>query len=82
MKTRERSRVLDPDQAAEMLCVSKRWLLREGVRKYRVPYLRPSGSRQYKFLESDLWAVLDSWRASERVGTPPKKSGKKPRKSA
>ena len=79
MRARERSRVLDPDQAAELLNVSRRWLVREGVRKFKIPYLRPPGSRQYRFLESDLWAVLDSWRENDDVGTPPKQTKKKRR---
>jgi hypothetical protein len=54
-------------------------LVREGVRKFKIPYLRPPGSRQYKFLESDLWAVLDSWRESDEIGTPPKQTKKKRR---
>jgi hypothetical protein len=72
METTPQGRTLSPGQAAEFLGVSRRWLMREGIRKYKVPFLRPPGSNTFVFLESDLWAVLESWRASERIGTPPR----------
>jgi excisionase family DNA binding protein len=67
-----RDRVLTVDQAAALLGVSRRWLVREGVRKNKVPVHRPPGSRLMLFLESDLWRTLESWRDNEHIGTPPK----------
>lgn len=71
-------RVLNVNQAAELLNVSRRWLVREGIPKGKVPYLRPPGSKQFLFLESDLWRALESWRVNEKVGAPPAKSRKSP----
>jgi hypothetical protein len=67
-----KARTLNTEQAAEMLGVSRRWLVREGIRKAKIPYLRPPGSNLLIFLESDLWKVLESWRMTDRVGTPPR----------
>ena len=71
------SRVLNATQAAEFLSVSRRWLVREGVRKQKIPFLRPPGSNQLLFLESDLWRVLESWLENAYVGTPPRGRAKK-----
>ena len=71
------SRVLNATQAAEFLSVSRRWLVREGVRKQKIPFLRPPCSNQLLFLESDLWRVLESWRENAYVGTPPRGRAKK-----
>ena len=69
-------RVLTADQACELLNVTRRWLIREGVYKGKVPCLRPPGSNIILFLESDLWAVLKAWRvvdeANKPHGRPPK----------
>jgi hypothetical protein len=65
-------RVLDADEAATLLHVTRRWLMREGIRKYKVPFLRPPGSRTILFLESDMWRVLDSWRENSKIGNPPR----------
>ena len=73
----ELGRVLNPDQAAELLGVSRRWLIREGVTKKKVPHLRPPGSNLILFLESDLWAVIEAWREDWGVGSPPKKLRRK-----
>lgn len=70
-------RVLDATQAAALLGVKRRWLVREGIRKFKVPFLRPPGSNQLLFLESDLWRTVESWRANDKVGTAPVK--KRPR---
>lgn len=72
MLSRSEGRVLTPEQAAELLNVSRRWLMREGVAKSKVPCLRVPGSNLIRFLESDLWRVLESWRDGQAVGTPPK----------
>src|SRR5438874_12257312 len=66
-----KGRTLNVVQAAEMLGVSRRWLVREGIRKAKIPYLRPPHSNKLIFLESDLWRVLDSWKQNDHVGTPP-----------
>jgi hypothetical protein len=65
-------RVLDATQAAALLGVKRRWLVREGIRKFKVPFIRPPGSRQILFLESDLWRTVETWRANDRVGTGPR----------
>jgi len=53
-------RVLNADQAAEFLGVSKRWLMREGIHERGVPYIRPS-PRKTLFYERDLVQMLKSW---------------------
>lgn len=65
-------RVLNATQAADVLGVSRRWLIREGIRKYKIPYLRPPGSRQLLFMPSDLARVLKAWRVSDRIGSSPR----------
>ena len=65
-------RVLDATQAAALLGVKRRWLVREGIRKFTVPFLRPPGSNQILFLESDLWRTVETWRANDKVGTSPR----------
>jgi predicted DNA-binding transcriptional regulator AlpA len=72
-------RVLRPEQAAALLGVSRRWLMREGVPKYKIPFHRPPGSNRTLFLESDLWAVLEAWRQDKGVGSPPRKLAKRTR---
>jgi excisionase family DNA binding protein len=69
----QKGRVLDVEQACELLNVSRRWLIREGIRKHKIPFLRPPNSNQIRFLESDLWRVLELWRENDEVGTPPVK---------
>lgn len=66
-----RSRVLNVEQAAEMIGMSRRWVVREGVGKRKLPYLRPPGSNQLLFLESDLWRTLDEWKVSDETGSSP-----------
>ncbi len=65
-------RVLDATQAAALLGVKRRWLVREGIRKFKVPFIRPPGSNQILFLESDLWRTVETWRANDKVGTAPR----------
>jgi hypothetical protein len=65
-------RVLTVDEACEFLKVTRWWLIKEGVAKRKVPFIRPPGSNQIKFLESDLIDVLKSWRVGYSVGSPPK----------
>jgi hypothetical protein len=65
-------RVLDATQAAALLGVKRRWLVREDIRKFKVPFIRPPGSNQILFLESDLWRTVETWRANDKVGTPPR----------
>jgi len=52
--------VLNPDQAAEFLNVSKRWLMREGIHDRGIPYIRPS-PRKTLFYEHDLVQMLKAW---------------------
>lgn len=61
MEVPQQGRVLNA--TAEFLGVSRRWLVKEAIPKGKVPFLRPPGSRIYLFLESDLCAVLQTWRA-------------------
>lgn len=69
-------RVLNATKAAAYLDVPRRWLVREGVRKYKVPFLQPPGSRTLLFFVSDLDRTLESWRASDKVGTQPRDRAK------
>lgn len=61
------------EEAAWYLGVSRRWLVREGVRKGKVPFLRPPGSNKLLFRRAHLDAVIESWVASDGIGTPPGK---------
>ena len=78
----QKGRVLNVEQACDLLNVSRRWLVREGIRKYKIPFLRPPNSNQLRFLESDLWRVLESWRENDKVGTSPNDKRAKSKKGA
>jgi hypothetical protein len=65
-------RVLDPEQAGEMLGKSPRWMVREGI-KQGIPHLRAPGSSQIRFLVSDILAVREAWHVD---GDP---NGKRPK---
>jgi len=69
--TESPGRVLTPDEAAELLGVSRTWLIREGIGKHKIPHLRPPGSNLIRFLERDIWRVRESWRVDYGTGTPP-----------
>jgi len=71
--TESPGRVLKPDEAAELLGVTKDWLIREGIGKHKIPHLRPPGSNQIRFFERDMWRVREAWRVDFGIGTPPVK---------
>ncbi|SRR6266581_2114425 len=72
-------KTLTAHEAAWYLGVSHRWLVRDGIRTFRIPVLNPPGSKQFLFLRAELDKVLESWR--QEIGYPPKpkatKKGKK-----
>lgn len=71
---------LTVDEAAWYLGVSRRWLVKEGIRKGKVPYHQPPESNKLLFRRADLDDVLDAWLVSDGIGTPPKARKKKGKK--
>jgi hypothetical protein len=55
-------RLVGADDAAELLGVSRRWLLRVGVKNDLVPFVRPPGARMYLFDTADLRKTIATWK--------------------
>jgi len=60
--------LLTPEQAAEYLGVTRRWLIKEGVYRRKIPHIRPPGSNIIRFKKSDLDDVINGWRIGYQVG--------------
>lgn len=58
--------ILTTDEAAAYIGKSRRWLVREGVRKHGLDFIRPPGTKEYLFEQH----VLDAWLRGGKNGGP------------